>query len=1226
MPPPDPNDYQDNGMQRNAGLIPPMFGPPVMASYPGQTAAAVAQYFQTGIPGGSMGGGGFPNAFPQPMPTFTTASPFMPGPSGVMMPMYGAAPSNPFGMGGGRPAMGGGSMYGGGPMGPPPAYAGPQGQAPVLFSPQIPQGFFDTPFQTAQRQQFATEQRMSALGVGAQGIGARMGMDLAAGYAGFRAGGVLGGLAGFAGSELLGLGRGAQNMFMRNFGAPQLNTQAYGAAIQDMSSSFMSGGPNGAMTGSGFTRTAALNSASMLTDMAGSRDFRQSTFNRFNTSDVMRIAQGGAEAGLMQGVQSPEQMRDRVRQLAQSLTSFMELAQEPDVRRAIQTMGNMQMQGLNINETMQAVRNGRTFARAAGMSFNAMAEAGGGMGAQTFQSLGLTQGLGFQTGMQNLGLAGMSQNLRTLNPQMMNLVGGAQGLASMNTMFSAGMLQMPMMAPGVMTANGGIDVNAMRGLMSGGADIFGMTGRGASTLGTMGRRMGVEGLGMALAMQPMLQDTMGRMLQSQGPFAQRNFEDMSTMNLMRNMRQRGSAGFITAAQMSGMGQSQALARAMEVGDPRFWARQRDQLASRATERAGEDIRREDAEGQTSWLDELTSASSTVADTRRWFSGLGRGLRRVGETFTRGFGRDTPAAFDSRASRQFAREASRTDEFWEGLRGFTRGGSSQRSLGGGLDFDVELARQQGARGLFAGLTGVTMDPAMRELEGRRFEQRGTFARGVLTARTMGADEQVRSQRDVFGSVDAARAFQREALQTLGDQGNQQGRLLANTAWRATVGAAGMFTPAGRAADMVGALPTGNIVGRSGFDIEAIQRSMVQNVMRGRGVGERAAQDIVRQNMPAIMSQLRDEVETTGTRDQIRALRDARAAWERQEDPTVRNAGERGYAMQRRATEGLLGLQENALTGRQGREVTTQVMRAIDNAGEGVGGTSRQRQQSRGIIFQMAALGRIARGSGNWSSEQRAQASAQIRALRGEAQRQLGLNDEQGTSLTRAAARLEGTAHITAEVEAQGAALLNVDPRTAVRRGATAGAEGQRGQQYADIAVGMRTMAGFGNEVGGIFAAAGQDPDAALRALGDIGNDRTRLDALRRQDRSLADAAVAAARGNTGRAREIFTQRTQAAGRATAAVDEALGSTEGIWGSIRSFFGIGRGERNRMVQRAMADPNFNRQMGENVATEQAATDAGVGGPNDQLVTAARELRAAARLLSGAAESGQLDDLTE
>jgi hypothetical protein len=95
----------------------------------------------------------------------------------------------------------------------------------------------------------------------------------------------------------------------------------------------------------------------------------------------------------------------------------------------------------------------------------------------------------------------------------------------------------------------------------------------------MTERLGVGGLGMAVAMQPMLQDSLGRMIQAQGPFAQRNMEDRQVLSLARQMGMGGSQGFLTAAQALGMDRTQALARATEMGSGAYWSTQRAQLAT-----------------------------------------------------------------------------------------------------------------------------------------------------------------------------------------------------------------------------------------------------------------------------------------------------------------------------------------------------------------------------------------------------------------------------------------------------------------------------------------------------------------------------------------------------------------------------------------------------------------------------------------------------------------------
>jgi hypothetical protein len=120
----------------------------------------------------------------------------------------------------------------------------------------------------------------------------------------------------------------------------------------------------------------------------------------------------------------------------------------------------------------------------------------------------------------------------------------------------------------------------------------------------MAERHGVGGLGMAVAMQPMLQDSLGRILQAQGPFAQRNMEDRQVMGLSRQLGMSGSQGFLTAAQALGMDRTQAVARATEMGSGAYWSTQRAQLATDQREaRAVAD--REFEEGDPAWPERST---------------------------------------------------------------------------------------------------------------------------------------------------------------------------------------------------------------------------------------------------------------------------------------------------------------------------------------------------------------------------------------------------------------------------------------------------------------------------------------------------------------------------------------------------------------------------------------------------------------------------------------------
>jgi hypothetical protein len=599
-----------NSMQQQVGLIPPIFQPPPVP-FPGQVSAAMAQggpgaaFMTMGSAGTSFGAGMFPG---QQLQGFTNQSPMFQGPTGIMMPLnpaasFGAYPGmNPYaGLAAGGPYRGAPGLFS--PMAPmaPPTYSG-QMAAPA-FMPSVAPAQFNMAYAAdLHRNQLLSDSRYAS-GLAVGGVGARLATDFTGGLAGAalgaRFGGgfgaIAGGLAGLAGMEFSGGGQLGQNAFMNMIASPSLQQRAMTGGIEEMSRGFVNMGSSLHASGAGFSHHAAAQAAASLRRMAESSGFQMETGSRFNQQDVFRIVQEAGQNDMMSGVQSPTQMTSRVRDIAKSLSAFMSLAQEPDIQRAIQTMGQLRAAGLNLAETNHAVAQGRAFARMAGQSFSDIMTQAGGIGSQTFQAMGLTQGLGTQVGMMNYALARGSQNAGTLNPQLMNLLGGAAGYANLNNVFSASTLQMPMLAPSVMSSAGGINAGALRNLLGGNVGVFDQTSNAAAALQSMTNRQGVGGLGMAIAMQPMLQSTIGQALQNQGPFAQRNFDDRNILNLMRQMNLSGSSGYMTAAQTMGMGANQAAARAQEMASPGYFERQTQAIETTRRENRQAELDRADAE-------------------------------------------------------------------------------------------------------------------------------------------------------------------------------------------------------------------------------------------------------------------------------------------------------------------------------------------------------------------------------------------------------------------------------------------------------------------------------------------------------------------------------------------------------------------------------------------------------------------------------------------------------
>lgn len=630
-----PEDF--NAMQANMGLTPQGLAPLFSAKTPAEYATAVSQQamFQTqqNIQMAAITA--------RPMPTFTTGPQIYQGPGGILMPqgpavsnqLFPTQQSNAFMSGAGF----GGNRFSQGASPYQPAYLPPSsgfGQVPspgFPFSAALPSPQFNTPFGASfQRSESAYASTTSALATTASILGGRLGSDAMTGgalggYLGFKAGGftgaAVGGFLGMAGADYVGIGGAGQNAFMNYAASPFVAQAGRANAVQGMSQNFLSGGGYMSGAGAGFSEHAARTAARGLTNLGGSARFETETGGRFNTQDVFRIAQESSQAGLMQGVGSPEQMVARVREVAKSLKAFMELANEPDVKNAIQTMGSMRGMGLNLGQTMDAVSQGRAFARMAGTTFQNLASQGGAIGAQTFSSMGLSQGTGLSRGMFNQGIGTAMANRGVHSAQMMNLMGGAEGYAASNTMFSGGFLQMPMMAPGMMNAQGSLDPQAIQNMMQGRTNIFDMTSRGASMLSTITGQHGMEGLGTSLALQPLLQDSLARVMT---PEQQRNAENRTMMAHMRSMGYRGGGGLVMAGMQMGMNDRQALGRARELGSASYYDTLRRQTGARAQDEDSMESA-EMAGRRPGMADRLGYYSSGFAGARSDYHDIGRGV-------------------------------------------------------------------------------------------------------------------------------------------------------------------------------------------------------------------------------------------------------------------------------------------------------------------------------------------------------------------------------------------------------------------------------------------------------------------------------------------------------------------------------------------------------------------------------------------------------------------------
>lgn len=1191
-------------MQAQAGLFPQQ-----------AMAGTMASNFALG------GQGGFgANMFPaQQWQTFTNQSPMMQGPTGVMMPMMPGAAFNPYSMAGSGAAMSAvANLYAPAIPPPPPAYAGAQGRTastfPPMYGPPPAPPMFDTAFAAGRAQIDATDMRYDQNRIAGYGVAARIGGNLATAGVGALAGGMIAGpagaiagaIGGFIGGELAGVGQAAQNAFMNTIAAPAVNMMGYGRGIHHMSRGFAMGGDYGDVLGAGMNHQASVHSARMLEDMGNSSSFRRETGNMFNASDVMKVTQMGADQGLMSGVQSPDQLIRRSREVLKSAKAIMEFANEPDMQRIVEVMGQMQASGLNLHETVQAVSHGRSAARMAGMSFEQMAATGGATGSQTFQSMGLSQGLGFQVGMGNLGQARLGQHQGVLGQGMLSLMGGASGYAGLNNMYSASALQMPMMVPGLMSASGGLNASSIQGLVRGGVDHFDLTRRGSENLSNMTGRMGASGLGMAVMMQPYLQDVVGRMQESQGQFSRRNTEDQTILNTMRSFGQRNDSGFATTAQALGMGQTQALARMQELTSPDYFQGQREQIDATRRERRATYLQGVE-DRSPGWWENFSEdpENGGSGSAGRWGTRISHRVRNAYESFAHG-GPSTVGSYGSAASRR------QYELYTSGARGreamnrlaadVGRAEAPELSSMARINADTAIMENHGAGWLSAGLAarsgaylGIGMSQGERNYEVSQIQETGRAYQSMMNATPRQREEASRHVAQDFGNQEGASAFALAVAQRANRSGSTDGTGIGHT-----------FT----------ALTHPGVAGNRGLSGADLRNDYVRAATGAGRLSEgRALLNWNNQSdrmMQSISGDARLMFNSTGLARINRAVQDGQTI-------TGDNTSIASVLERRRndAYEPLLG--ENVGT----REIT-EFNRLTDMQGEGVGNTEEKRRLSRQYGAMINGL------QTQLGGRDRDRAAQRISELTREMRRR-------GTFTSAEMEQIHaGVGSHTSEIEGD-EGLRQVGQRLLAHQ-ATAGqmidAAGNLGDRREAFDGLMRRTRGAeslardpDSPLGRLFegtTARGKDFDTVLREnLSRRSQDQDYMASLTAQQRTLVQGA---ARGDE----EAFSRLSGRAGeRGLAEENAGKRFKDSWWARLMSSDQRMTDTREDFVRREGArgtpeDAAAAAQTDQVDDTESQARGLGVGGANSELRAAARDLRDAARMISTAAQTGQMEDL--
>lgn len=609
-----------------------------------------------------------------------------PGFSGLPSPVFRTAPS----MGIFRPSMA---------VPPPMQLARDQPMIRTPFTPALPSPMFQQPWQQDYQQATLQDERMFSatmaamptaayVGAGAltTGIGGRLGGR-------FGTAGRIGGLAVGAAAGFGLIGHGAEMGMEHGLIQPVMNVRAAGRQLEQMSQQFVVGGPDlNPITGQGLAPRAAMRVANQL-----QQDVSQGRTGGFNMRDMMRIGGMAADAGMMDMAQSEQQVGQQLRNVARGLQAFMRLANEPDVRRAMQQMATFRSMGLTVPETNMAMANSTTFARMAGVSTQTLAATAGAPGAMTFQQLGMTAGLGFQVGGAAAALGQQAIAGGAFNPAQLAMAGGRSGVTqTLTEAAGAGLgVDFPILAA-LSRGKGGqltIDPGRVKQIMSGKMSLSEQAQMGAENVNQLGGDSVIMELHTRMNE---LRDQLGRQLGPQGSVM---YAMRQATNLMKEV-----PGMSFGGALSHLGMSPQQARTVELmgSSPQFWENLKSQQEVTRRQLREEERSRRDRDQDASTLSGRLSAAW---QSRGWTD-------RVGE-----MGRGAVGAIS---------------EWWTDRGAAARAGERGEQYVG-RSHDIELNKRESdsvSRYIQSEGFGRSMGMAQRELF------RGTGFKGVSTGEALG----------------------------------------------------------------------------------------------------------------------------------------------------------------------------------------------------------------------------------------------------------------------------------------------------------------------------------------------------------------------------------------------------------------------------------------------------------------------------------------------------------
>lgn len=329
--------------------------------------------------------------------------------------------------------------------------------------------------------------RFGLLGDSAWAAGTRGVMADAAGIAGGVAGGV---------AIPLGLAYGATKAAQAAFFDPYIASRRTDMSLQrDFAGVYFgaSGRPN---SGLGFSHYASARASAGITT-AGINDFT------FNERDYGAIADFASRSGLFNDLSNPNDLKQRVKQVADEVKIVMSVANEPSVREAVKMLANLKMAGASSSVAGGVINQIGQSANAAGVSVQRLMNTVGSQGQYLYQANHLVPYLGQIAGANAMASFQSAFRQGLISPSLMAMMGGTEGASQ------------SLVSGGIMAAQTPYNMMSLYNRYLGGgahSGVFGNIGAFANSLS----RNPLGALGAMNMNAPMM---ISRQLKDQGPLA-----------------------------------------------------------------------------------------------------------------------------------------------------------------------------------------------------------------------------------------------------------------------------------------------------------------------------------------------------------------------------------------------------------------------------------------------------------------------------------------------------------------------------------------------------------------------------------------------------------------------------------------------------------------------------------------------------------------------------------